>query len=70
MSKRQLCTKGFPKRSQNGREKRDQTNSQTDKYFRIYISRDEQVPWNDPGFLLPIISFKFIQLKAIRQLNN
>ena len=40
MSKRQVCAKGFPNRFRNGREKREQTNKQTDKHFRIYISRD------------------------------
>ena len=31
--------KGFPNRFINGREKSEQTNKQTNKHFRIYISR-------------------------------
>ena len=37
MSKRQVCAKGFPNRFRNGREKPEQTN----RHFRIYISRED-----------------------------
>ena len=40
MSKSQVCAKGFPNRFRNGREKCEQTDKQTDRHFRIYISRD------------------------------
>ena len=33
-------TNGFPNRFRNGREKREQTNKQTYRHFRIYICRD------------------------------
>ena len=35
-----LCAKGYPNRIPNGREKREQTDTQTHRHFRIYISRD------------------------------
>ena len=43
MSKGQVCAKGFPNRFRNGREKPEQTDKQTDRHFRMYISRDNQV---------------------------
>ena len=36
----QLCAKGYPNRFRNSREKREQTNKQTERHFRFYISRD------------------------------
>ena len=35
-----LCVKGFPNRLRNGREKRENTHTQTHTHFRIYISSD------------------------------
>ena len=40
MAKMKLSAKGYPNRFRNGREKAVQTNTQTDRHFRIYISRD------------------------------
>ena len=40
MSKKHVCAKGNPNRLRNGREKHEQTDSQTNRHFRIYISRD------------------------------
>ena len=37
-----LCVKGFPNRLRNGREKRENTDTQTHTHFRIYICRDRK----------------------------
>ena len=42
-NKKQHCAKGYPDRFPNGREKREQTDKQTKKHFRIYISRDSSL---------------------------
>ena len=42
-----LCVKGYPNRFRNGREKREQTDKQTDRFFRIYISRDREIILTD-----------------------
>ena len=38
-----VCAKGFPNRFRNYRKNHEQTNRQTDKHYRIYISRDSRI---------------------------
>ena len=50
-----VCTKGYPNQVPNGREKREYTDTQTHKHFRIYISRDWKM-----GPFVRILNFKKI----------
>ena len=37
-----ICAKGYPNRIPTGREKRENTDTQTHEHFRIYICRDKK----------------------------